>query len=248
MRIDDEPADVVGEGGLPVHRPGGTGHDERPGAAQRAVVQGGRRRLTTTTGTAVTARVVLGADRPVQAVAPVAPPLDVPPPEACAPLALPVELVPFAQHLEYRPAAVSLPLSGGDRAELVAWARFVDGAPVDAARAFVLTDALPPRCTASLAVPTVDLAVTVVADLDREPVDDWVLLRMRRRAPPAGGASTTARSAVATGISGPRAGRPAWCSTRRRDVGGAARHARACTFPSSSSSPAGPRRTNHSSS
>jgi len=106
-------------------------------------------------------------------------------PEECAPLALPVELVPYGQHFEHRPAAGPLPFSGGDRAELVAWARLRADDPLDTAALTVLADAMPPALYAvtrtPLMVPTVDLTVSYASGLDEAPRRGWVLVRIATR-------------------------------------------------------------------
>lgn len=105
------------------------------------------------------------------------------PVEACAPLGLPVELVPFARRLEIRPATATLPLSGAADAELTAWIRFADGRPLDAAAVVVLADALPPalfaRWTRPRPVPSAELTVHFGDALDDGPVPGWALVRIR---------------------------------------------------------------------
>lgn len=88
-----------------------------------------------------------------------------PPPDECPVVSPPVELVPFAQHVEIRAASPG-PLQGGDRAELVAWIRWADaGAPVDRAALVVFLDALAPAlygiATVPVPVPTVDFTATL---------------------------------------------------------------------------------------
>ncbi|MFF7853380.1 acyl-CoA thioesterase domain-containing protein [Streptomyces sp. NPDC007904] len=107
----------------------------------------------------------------------------VPEPDDCAPLDLPVELAPFARQLEIRPATADRPLSGGPRAELVAWVRFRDGRALDAAAVATLADALPPalyaRWTAPRPVPTAELTVHFTDALDGEAPEGWGLVRIR---------------------------------------------------------------------
>lgn len=103
----------------------------------------------------------------------------------CPPLVLPVELVPFSQHLDYR-AAGPLPLSGSGRAELLAWVRLRPSAglaePYDAATLVVLTDVMPPALYGASAgpvpVPTVELSVVLQ---DVPPASGWVLTRIATR-------------------------------------------------------------------
>ena len=115
----------------------------------------------------------------------VVPAPDVPGPDACAPLALPVDLVPYGQHFEHRPATPVLPLAGGDRAELVAWVRFRDDDPLDAAALTVLVDAMPPAlyglARVPVPVPTVELSVSYASGLDEAPRRGWVLVRIATR-------------------------------------------------------------------
>ena len=109
----------------------------------------------------------------------------VPGPQDCTPLALPVDLVPYGQHFEHRPAAGPLPFSGGDRAELVAWARLCADDPLDAAALTVLADAMPPALygvvRTPVVVPTVDLSVSYASGLDEVPRRGWVLVRIATR-------------------------------------------------------------------
>ncbi|HEV2999901.1 MAG TPA: thioesterase family protein [Solirubrobacteraceae bacterium] len=106
----------------------------------------------------------------------------VPPPEQLAPLAAPP--VPQATlHVEHRPAAGPLPLSGGDRAELVVWVRLADDRPVDPPAATFLADAAAPALYAVLtdyvAMPSAD--VTLHFAPGPPPDDPWVLLAVRSR-------------------------------------------------------------------
>ena len=101
----------------------------------------------------------------------------------CPPLPLPLELVPFAQHVEIRPATAARPLAGGPTAELTAWLRFVDDRPVDAAAATILLDALPPALYATFSqpvpIPTVELAAHFSGRLTTRARPGWVLARIR---------------------------------------------------------------------
>jgi hypothetical protein len=120
----------------------------------------------------------------------------VPPVEDCTPLALPVELVPYGQHFEHRPAAGSLPFAGGERAELVAWARLRDDDP-STRRADVLVDAMPPALYGvvrePVVVPTVDLTVAYASGSTTTPCAAGCSSDRHRARPPTAGASTTAR-------------------------------------------------------
>jgi acyl-CoA thioesterase len=111
----------------------------------------------------------------------------VPPPEDLPPLVMPEEMLSFARfsgNVDFRPVSTP-PFSGAGDPDLLAWARMRDGRPVDVAVSAFLVDAMPPALFGLLdgpaAVPTVDLTVSWLADLDAEPVDDWVLLRITTR-------------------------------------------------------------------
>ncbi|MBT2420221.1 thioesterase family protein [Streptomyces sp. ISL-22] len=107
----------------------------------------------------------------------------VPEPQDCRRLELPGELSPFARQLEIRPATADLPLAGGDRAELTAWIRFLDGRALDAPAAVTLTDVLPPalyaRWRSARPVPTAELTVHLTDALDDGPHEGWALVRIR---------------------------------------------------------------------
>jgi acyl-CoA thioesterase len=107
---------------------------------------------------------------------------DVPPPDACPRVALPVELVPFASHVEVRAATPARPLGGGETAELVAWLRLRAGGEYGPAELTVLADAMPPAlyavASAPVPVPTVELSVVFT---DAPAASDWVLVRIASR-------------------------------------------------------------------
>ena len=132
-------------------------------------------------GAAVRATVVGGRSRGESAVARVEPP-EVPGPDDCPDLVLPVEFVPFSQHLLFRPATAERPLAGGDLPELVAWVRLVEDAPLDAAVLTMLVDAMPPALYGATAtpvpVPTVELSVSFT---EAPVASGWVLLRISTR-------------------------------------------------------------------
>jgi acyl-CoA thioesterase len=132
-------------------------------------------------GDVARATLVGGRSRGTSTLSAVSPP-DVRGPEDCPDLVLPVEFVPFSQHLQFRPATQARPLSGGDQAELVAWVRFVEDAPLDAAALAVLVDAMPPALygatAAPVAVPTVELTVSFA---EAPEARGWVLLRIITR-------------------------------------------------------------------
>lgn len=108
---------------------------------------------------------------------------DVPKPAECPTMPLPQGPVPFAQHLEIRPATADRVLSGGDRAELTAWLRFADHRTVDAAGVTVLLDALAPGLFATMTVPiplpNVQLSIEFTDALAGDPVDGWILVQIR---------------------------------------------------------------------
>jgi len=135
---------------------------------------------------ALTAVLTSGRSRRSGASYAAVPAPEVPAWQDCAPLELPVELVPFAANLEFRPATPARPLGGGPRAELVAWVRLVEDEPVDSAALTVLVDAMPPGLYAATAVPlpvpTVELTVSYASDVDIDPVRGWVLTRIATRA------------------------------------------------------------------
>ncbi|GAA4061471.1 acyl-CoA thioesterase II [Streptomyces shaanxiensis] len=107
----------------------------------------------------------------------------VPGPQDCVPLELPEELSPFARQLAIRPATDDLPLAGGDKAELTAWIRFLDGRALDAPTAVTLTDVLPPalyaRWRTPCPVPTAELTVHLTDALDDGTHEGWALVRIR---------------------------------------------------------------------
>lgn len=106
-------------------------------------------------------------------------------PEDCERLVLPAEFVPYSARLEFRPATTALPLAAGPLAELVAWVRFHDDEPLDAAALTVLADSLPPALYALTAtpvpVPTVELTASYADGLDASPSRGWVLIRIATR-------------------------------------------------------------------
>lgn len=77
--------------------------------------------LSVTAGTAVAATVIAGRSRGSSTLAAVPAPA-VPRPEDCPDLDLPVEMVPFTQHLRFRTVDDNAPLSGGQDAVLTCWA------------------------------------------------------------------------------------------------------------------------------
>jgi acyl-CoA thioesterase len=98
----------------------------------------------------------------------------------CPLVVLPHELVPFAQHLEFRTADGALPLSGGAEPRLRAWVRFVDEHVPDDADLVTLADAMPPGLYGIAAtpapVPSVDLTVHLSG---HRACTTWVLVEQR---------------------------------------------------------------------
>ena len=107
---------------------------------------------------------------------------DVPAVGECEPFELPVELVPFARHLEIRPANAARPLAGGDQAELVAWIRLRTPGGLSGTQALtILTDALPPAVYAvvrrPVPIPSADLSIHFGPNADRADAGEWHLVR-----------------------------------------------------------------------
>lgn len=108
---------------------------------------------------------------------------DVPPPAELGPLVeRPVD-AGVNLLVEHRPAAGPLPLSGGDRAELVAWMRLgSEDRPVDVLSATFLADALAPALYGALdeyvAMPSAQIDLHYADPAGEGP---WVLARVRNR-------------------------------------------------------------------
>jgi acyl-CoA thioesterase len=105
-----------------------------------------------------------------------------PAPGDCPPFRFPVELVPFTQHLDVRPAGTARPLAGGDTAELLAWIRLQRRELTGPQALLVLADALPPALyattTAPVPMPSADLAVHLGPDASQAEPDGWFLVRL----------------------------------------------------------------------
>lgn len=131
--------------------------------------------------TVATALAAFGRDRSSLAQQDAAMPA-VPPPEELAPL---VDLpVPESEmQVEHRPAADPLPLSGGDRAELVAWMRMAADRPVDVHAATHLADSLAPALygalTAYVPMPSTDITLHYAGAV--RTTSPWVLGVVRNR-------------------------------------------------------------------
>jgi len=173
--------------------------------------------LSSGANVALAATVLAGRSRPGRMLAGVAAPA-VPGPERCTSVELPVDLVPFLQHLDFRPAKDTPLLGGAAQAEFVGWLRLRDGSPLDAQVLTVLVDALPPhwagdngvqgrprpwRCQCS--TPNRLLPRSAAGCLDGS--------SPARRA--VAGASTTATCGRPTGSCWRRPDKPGGCSNRR---------------------------------
>lgn len=130
-----------------------------------------------------TARALFGSPRPSLEYMGVEMP-DVPPPEACAPIAEKPAPDALAGLLEHRPAAPPLPFSGGERAEFLVWMRTVEQRPLDALALAMLADAAPPalfgHLTRFVPIPSLEIALHF-ADLDAATDNPWVLGVFRTR-------------------------------------------------------------------
>lgn len=134
--------------------------------------------------TLVTALALFGAPR--NAVAhPPGPMPSVPGPQQCRPIAeKPVSQANAGLLVEHRPAAPPLPLTGGDRAEILVWMRLVEERPIDALSACMLADAGPPalygRLSSYVAMPSTDITIHF-ANLAAAHASPWVLGVFRTR-------------------------------------------------------------------
>jgi acyl-CoA thioesterase len=110
----------------------------------------------------------------------------VPPADACPPYRDAELLFAFPRQIEIRPVDDTLPLSGAERPVLTAWVRVRATDVVDVPTAVMLLDALAPAAyaawTAPAVMPTVELSVHLVRDLDRDPYQGWVLIQQRHTA------------------------------------------------------------------
>ena len=122
-----------------------------------------------------------GRDRPSLAQQDAAMPA-VPPPEELAPL-LDLPVPESEMQVEHRPAAGPMPLSGGDRAELVSWMRMAADRPVDVSAATHLADSLAPALYGALteyvAMPSTDITLHYAGEVRSE--SPWVLGVVRNR-------------------------------------------------------------------
>ncbi len=107
----------------------------------------------------------------------------VPGAQACEPITIDPELVPFARRTEIRPVGRARPFSAGQEPVLMAWLRFAaDDTPVNVARLLVLMDSLAPSYSALLStptpIPTIQFSVRPSLALERT-TSPWLLLRAR---------------------------------------------------------------------
>lgn len=136
-------------------------------------------------GTAVRLQILVG-DRGAGPFVTGLPSPAVPAADQCDQFSLPVDLVPFGQKVEIRPATDVLPLVGGSLAELTAWMRLELPELTAEERFIVLVDALPPALYGVLSrpvpIPTVDLTVHLTsAAADADP-SGWYLVRITTQA------------------------------------------------------------------
>jgi acyl-CoA thioesterase len=108
---------------------------------------------------------------------------DVPAPEDCRPIGeKPVADASAGFLVEHRPAAPPLPLTGGDRAELLVWMRLIEDRPLDALCACMLADGAPPGLYGLLdrfvAMPSTEIAVHF-AELGAMTQSPWLLGAVR---------------------------------------------------------------------
>ena len=131
--------------------------------------------------TVATALAAFGRDRPSLEQRDATMPI-VPPPEELAPL-LDLPVPESEMQVEHRPAAGPLPLSGGDRAELVSWMRTAADRPVDVEAATHLADSLAPALYGALteyvAMPSTDITLHFSAQPWSE--SPWVLGAVHNR-------------------------------------------------------------------
>lgn len=110
---------------------------------------------------------------------------DVPAPNECRPLLeKPVEQAQAGLLVEHRPAAAPLPLSGGERAEILVWMRLLEDRPLDALCACMLADAGPPALygllSSYVAMPSTEITLHF-ADVAAAAASPWLLGVFRTR-------------------------------------------------------------------
>jgi len=109
----------------------------------------------------------------------------VPAPQDCRPIAeKPVAQASAGELVEHRPASPPLPLTGGDRAEILVWMRLLEDRPIDALSACMLADAGPPAlygCLSSyIPMPSTDITIHF-AELEAAAHSPWLLGVFRTR-------------------------------------------------------------------
>jgi hypothetical protein len=106
----------------------------------------------------------------------------VPAASQCSQFSLPVDLVPFGNNLEIRPATDVRPLAGGNIAELAAWIRMLLPGLSAAETFLVLLDALPPALygvlTTPVPIPTAEMAVHLTSDSTNADPSAWYLVHI----------------------------------------------------------------------
>ncbi|GAA2964940.1 acyl-CoA thioesterase [Actinokineospora diospyrosa] len=106
---------------------------------------------------------------------------DIPDVEDLEPFTLPPGLVPFAQHIEFRPVG-GVPLSGGDSPVLTSWVRLVNPPARPESAATVLLDVLAPALyatrTTPVPIPTVELAVHFTEAAHTFNAGEWAFARI----------------------------------------------------------------------
>jgi hypothetical protein len=103
---------------------------------------------------------------------------DIPEPNKCVETPIPVEVLPFGEHLDVRSTATG-PLGESDTAELWAWMRPRDQFDSPYSTALVMLDAMPPGLWAvnePFPIPTVEFAVTFTEHTGEADHNDWALV------------------------------------------------------------------------
>lgn len=111
------------------------------------------------------------------------PAMQVSAPEDCPQFNLPVDLIPFASHIEVRPTNDRRPLAGGSDPELSAWVRIVDADLQPWQAVTTLLDALPPAlyavATTFADIPSTMMAVSLTQAAQECCASDWFLVQIR---------------------------------------------------------------------
>lgn len=109
---------------------------------------------------------------------------DVPGPDEAPRSSWPDEMLPpISRRFEYRPVTSEVIYAGADRAEVGAWIRLREPAPLDPVLLATVADALAPavfpKAAAPVAATTIDLTVHFRAPSDDPPYDGWCLSMFR---------------------------------------------------------------------